>query len=46
VGYERVIPAAIAAGAEWLIVEEDEVGPDPFGAVARSLEAVRRIVNG
>jgi sugar phosphate isomerase/epimerase len=45
VGYERVIPAAIAAGAEWLIVEEDEVGPDPFGAVARSLDAVRRIVN-
>jgi sugar phosphate isomerase/epimerase len=46
VGYDRVIPAAIEAGAEWLIVEEDDVGPDPFGAVARSLEAVRRIVNG
>jgi sugar phosphate isomerase/epimerase len=46
VGYDRVIPAAIEAGAGWLIVEEDDVGPNPFGAVARSLEAVRRIVNG
>lgn len=44
VGYERVIPAALDAGAEWLIVEEDDVGPDPFGAVQRSLEAVRRMV--
>jgi sugar phosphate isomerase/epimerase len=43
VGYERVIPAALDAGAEWLIVEEDDVGPDPFGAVQRSLEAVRRM---
>lgn len=44
VGYERIIPAALDAGAEWLIVEEDDVGPDPFGAVQRSLEAVRRIL--
>lgn len=44
VGYERVIPAALDAGVEWLVVEEDEVGPDPFGAVQRSLEAVRRMV--
>ena len=44
VGYERVLPAAVRAGAEWLIVEEDEVGDDPFGAVERSLQAVRRIV--
>ena len=44
VGYDRVVPAAVAAGAEWLVVEEDEVGPDPFGAVQRSLEAVRRFV--
>jgi sugar phosphate isomerase/epimerase len=43
VGYERVLPAAIEAGAEWLIVEEDEVGDDPYGAVERSLEAVRRM---
>ena len=27
VGYERVMPAALAAGAEWLVVEEDDVGP-------------------
>ena len=44
VGYERVLPAALEAGAEWLIVEEDEVGDDPFTAVERSLQAVRRIV--
>ncbi len=39
----RASPPQLEAGAEWLIVEEDEVGPDPFGAVQRSLEAVRRI---
>ena len=44
VGYELVLPAALKAGAEWLIVDEDEVGDDPFGAVERSLLAVRRIV--
>jgi sugar phosphate isomerase/epimerase len=44
VGYERLIPAALEAGAEWLVVEEDDVGPDPFGAIGRSLEAVRRMV--
>ena len=44
VGYERVLPAAVEAGAEWLVVEEDEVGDDPFTAVERSLRAVRRIL--
>ena len=44
VGYESVLPAAIAAGAEWLVVEEDEVEGDPFAAVERSLLAVRRIL--
>jgi sugar phosphate isomerase/epimerase len=44
VGYERLLPAAVEAGAEWLIVEEDEVGDDPFGAVERSLAAVRRMI--
>ena len=44
VGYERVLPAALAAGAEWLVVEEDEVGDDPFTAVERSLQAVRRFI--
>jgi sugar phosphate isomerase/epimerase len=44
VGYERVVPAAVAAGVEWLVVEEDDVGPDPFGAVERSLGALRRML--
>src|SRR3954464_10497384 len=44
VGYERLLPAAVEAGAEWLVVEEDGVGDDPFGAVERSLHAVRRIL--
>ena len=44
VGYERVLPVALEAGAEWLVVEEDEVGDDPFGAVERSLVATRRIL--
>jgi sugar phosphate isomerase/epimerase len=44
VGYERVLPAALAAGAEWLIVEEDEVGDDPFAAVEQSLRFVREAV--
>jgi sugar phosphate isomerase/epimerase len=44
VDYERVVPAALAAGAEWLIVEEDEVEGPPFVAVERSLHAVRRIL--
>ena len=42
VGYERVVPAAVRAGAEWLVVEQDEVEGPPFAAVERSLHAVRR----
>jgi sugar phosphate isomerase/epimerase len=44
VGYERVVPAALEAGVEWLVVEEDEVEGPPFAAVERSLQAVRRIL--
>jgi len=44
VGYERVLPAALEAGVEWLIVEQDEVDGPPFEAVERSLQAVRRMV--
>ena len=44
VGYERVLPAALQAGVEWLIVEQDEVEGPPFEAVERSLQAVRRMV--
>ena len=45
VGYEQVLPAALRAGAEWLVVEEDDVGDDPFTAVERSLRAVRRMTS-
>jgi hypothetical protein len=44
VGYDRVVPAAVAAGAEWLLVEQDEIDGDPFDAVERSLAAVRSYV--
>jgi sugar phosphate isomerase/epimerase len=44
VGYERVLPTALQAGVEWLIVEQDEVDGSPFQAVERSLQAVRRMV--
>jgi sugar phosphate isomerase/epimerase len=46
VGYERVLPAAVEAGAEWLLVEEDDVEGDPFDAVERSLRGVRRMLGG
>ncbi len=42
VGYDRVVPAAVAAGAEWLVVEQDEPEGDGFAAVEQSLSAVRR----
>ena len=44
VGYARILPAAVRAGVEWLIVEQDEVDGPPFDAVKRSLDAVRRVV--
>jgi sugar phosphate isomerase/epimerase len=44
VGYDRVLPAAVAAGVEWLIVEQDEIEGPPFDAVERSLEFVRRAI--
>jgi sugar phosphate isomerase/epimerase len=44
VGYDRILPAAVRAGVEWLIVEQDEVDGPPFDAVKRSLDAVRRVV--
>jgi sugar phosphate isomerase/epimerase len=43
VGYERVVPAALEAGVEWLLVEEDEVEGPPLEAVERSLRALRRM---
>ena len=44
VAYRRILPAAEAAGAEWLIVEQDEIDGDPLRAVARSLAAVRGMI--
>jgi sugar phosphate isomerase/epimerase len=44
VDYVRILPAAEAAGAEWLIVEQDEIEGEPLAAVARSLGAVRRMM--
>jgi sugar phosphate isomerase/epimerase len=44
VGYADVIPAAIAAGAEWLVVEQDEPGDDPFASTERSLRRVRELI--
>lgn len=41
VGYGSILPAAIEAGVEWLIVEQDEVDGPPFDAVERSLQFVR-----
>jgi len=40
VGYENVVPAAIAAGVEWLLVEQDEVDGPELDAAARSLVAL------
>ncbi len=44
VGYERVLPAAEAAGVEWLLVEQDEVEGPAMAAVERSLAAVRQML--
>jgi sugar phosphate isomerase/epimerase len=41
VGFERVLPAAVELGVEWLLVEQDEIDGSPSEAVARSLAAVR-----
>jgi sugar phosphate isomerase/epimerase len=40
VGYERVVPAAARAGAEWLIVEQDEPVDAELDDARRSLAAV------
>ena len=44
VGYEQVAPAAIAAGAEWLLVEQDETEGTSLEAARRSLEALTAMV--
>jgi sugar phosphate isomerase/epimerase len=42
VGYDRVLPAAVAAGVEWLLVEQDETDGPALSAAERSLAFVRR----
>ena len=44
VGYERVAPAAVAVGAEWLLVEQDETDGPPLAAARRSLDALSAMV--
>jgi sugar phosphate isomerase/epimerase len=44
VGYERIVPAAVELGVEWLIVEQDAVDGPPFEAVQRSIDAVQRFL--
>jgi sugar phosphate isomerase/epimerase len=44
VGYERVAPAAIEAGAEWLIVEQDQSEGPELEDAARSFEALQRML--
>jgi sugar phosphate isomerase/epimerase len=43
VGYDRVLSAI---DAEWIIVEQDETGGDPYDAVQRSLEFVQSTAAG
>jgi sugar phosphate isomerase/epimerase len=40
VGYEQVAPAAVAAGVEWLLVEQDEADGSALEAARRSLAAL------
>ena len=44
VGYDRALPAAVRAGVEWLIVEQDETDGDALAAVRRSKDAVDAIL--
>jgi len=40
VGFERIVPAAVAVGVEWLLVEQDESDGSEIEAARRSLAAV------
>ena len=44
VGYERILPAALRSGAEWLVVEQDNPAEPALAAVARSFGAVQRML--
>ena len=45
VGYERVAPAAVAAGVEWLLVEQDEVEGSSLEAARRSFTALTQMLD-
>ena len=40
VGFERIVPAAVRAGVEWLVVEQDESEGPELDAARRSFRAV------
>jgi sugar phosphate isomerase/epimerase len=44
VGFERFVPAAVGAGAEWLIVEQDESDGSVFEDARRSYGALQRML--
>ena len=44
IDYRRILPAAVDAGVEWLLVEQDETDGPALEAVERSLAAVRAAV--
>jgi sugar phosphate isomerase/epimerase len=44
IDYARILPAAVDAGVEWLLVEQDETDGPALEAVKRSLAAVRAVV--
>jgi sugar phosphate isomerase/epimerase len=44
VGYERIVPAAVEAGAEWLIVEQDRSDGSELADASRSYDALRRML--
>ncbi len=44
VGYDRVLPAAVRSGAEWLVVEQDNPAAPALEAVERSFDAVQRLL--
>jgi sugar phosphate isomerase/epimerase len=44
VGYDRVAPAAVEAGVEWLLVEQDEADGSGLEAAQRSLAALTPMV--
>jgi sugar phosphate isomerase/epimerase len=44
IDYGRILPAALAAGVEWLLVEQDESDGPALEAAERSLAAVRGLV--